>query len=277
MTEFLKGARVGARDVAPALRLAVGRTGGDPVVRTLTAFDPARVRAWEYYNREGSGMDEASIGALTASIRTHGQQSPGLARKLRSGGEHEAEVVYGVRRLEACRRAGVKWIARVVPADYPDVECAALMRAENETSEGVSPLENAVQWKRMLEASVVGSQTALAKALGCRKGRISRAVKIAGLLDEDWPARLVRPVMEGFTAREAERLAAALDDRAVRREARVVRRAWSREHRRTASTAPLSWIASPSRRGKRSSSGAQASRGPWCGCTGTAAAAGPCG
>ena len=95
------------------------------------------------------------------------------------------------------------------------------MHSENAWSEGVSPLENAVQWKAMLDAGVFESQTALAAQLGCARNTVSRAIITAtALFSEEWLARLVRPVMHEFTGRSAERLAQAYAEGSRRQAAR---------------------------------------------------------
>ena len=170
----------------------------------LEAFEPSQVRPWRFHNRRGSGMDDGSLNDLASSIARDGQQQLGLARRLSPGDTHAVEAIFGVRRLEACRRAGVPWRAEVREASFSDAQCAALMHGENEWTEGVSPLENAAQWKAMLDATVFASQSALAADLGCHRGTVSRAVRTAtALLDERWIERLVRPVMHEFTGRSA--------------------------------------------------------------------------
>ncbi|MCY3813083.1 MAG: ParB/RepB/Spo0J family partition protein [Gammaproteobacteria bacterium] len=189
--------------------------------RPVESFDPADVRPWRYHNRSGSGMDEASIGGLADSIRREGQQQPGLARRLPAGESHAVEVIFGVRRLEACRRAGVRWQAEVQPASLSDVRCAALMHIENANTESISPLENAVQWRAMLDDGLFANQTALADELGCHRGTVARAVRTArALFEEEWLARLVAPVMHEFSGRAADRLADAYAIGARRQAAR---------------------------------------------------------
>ena len=184
--------------------------GSAEVVR-VEAFDPAEVRPWRFHNRTGSGMDDVSLDGLADSIRRDGQQQLGLARRLPPGGEHKVEAIFGVRRLEACRRAGVLWRAEVRDSTLTDAECAALMHGENEWTEGVAPLENALQWKAMLDAGVFENQSALAAEIGCHRGTVSRAVRTAtALFGEEWIERHVRPVMHEFTGRSADRLADAL-------------------------------------------------------------------
>ena len=184
--------------------------GGTPELLQIESFDPSVVRPWKFHNRFKSGLDEASIAALATSIKRDGQQQLGLARRLLPGDTHSVEAIFGVRRMEACRRAGVAWRAEVRDASFSDAQCAALMHGENEWTEGVSPLENAVQWKAMLDAGVFVSQSALAAEIGCHRGTVSRAVRTAtALFAEEWLARLVRPVMHEFTGRSADRLADA--------------------------------------------------------------------
>ena len=179
----------------------------------IESFDPAQVRPWRYHNRAHTGLDDASLDELANSIRRDGQQQPGLARRLPSGDTHAVEAVFGVRRLEACRRAGLPWRAVVREASLPDARCAALMHSENEWTENISALENAEQWKAMLDAGVFKNQSALASELGCHRGTISRAVRSATLLlGEPWIEDLVRPVMHELTGRLADRLADALAD-----------------------------------------------------------------
>ena len=179
----------------------------------VEAFDPDQVRPWRYHNRARSGMDDVSLDALAASIRRDGQQQLGLARRLPPGDTHAAEAIFGVRRLEACRRAQVPWRAEVRDASTPDSVCAVLMHSENEWTERVSPLENAAQWKAMLDAGVFANQSALAVDLGCHRGTVSRAIRtVTALFGEESLERLVRPVMHEFTGRAADRLADACAD-----------------------------------------------------------------
>lgn len=95
------------------------------------------------------------------------------------------------------------------------------MHSENEWREGVSPLENAFQRKAMLDTGVFENQSAMAAALGCHRGTVSRAVRTAtALFDEEWIERLVPPVMHEFTSRSADRLADACTDPQLRAGAR---------------------------------------------------------
>ena len=213
------GGESGDRPLPPALK-PLERSGGVTEVVHVEAFEPSDVRPWGFHNRGGSGMDDESLDALASSIRRDGQQQLGLARRLSDGDTHKVEAIFGVRRLEACRRAGVVWRAEVREATFSDSQCAVLMHGENEWTEGVSHLENAVQWKAMLDAGVFESQSALAAEIGCHRARVSRALKTASVLfGEAWIERLVRPVMHEFAGRAADRLAEACADETRREEA----------------------------------------------------------
>ena len=182
-------------------------------VLAVEAFDPGDVRPWRFHNRSESGMGNASLEALAGSILRDGQQQLGLARRLPPGDTHAVEAIFGIRRLEACRRAGIAWRAEVRDESFSDAQCAVLMHGENEWTEGVSALENAVQWKAMLDAGVFRNRSDLAAAMGCHRATVARAVRTAtALLGEEWIARLVRPVMHQFTGRSADRLADAVAD-----------------------------------------------------------------
>lgn len=207
--------------------IETGSRGTEELVH-VEAFDPADVRPWKFHNRRGSGMDDESLNSLASSIVRDGQQQLALARRLPPGESHSVEAIFGVRRLDACRRAGVPWRAQVHEASFTDADCAALMHGENEWTEGVSPLENAEQWIALLKEGVFANQSALAAALGCHRGTVSRAVRTAkALLGEPWIERLVRPVMHEFTGRSADRLADACADptrrNAAKRRARTLR------------------------------------------------------
>ncbi len=196
-------------------------TAARPEPERVETFDPSVVRPWRFHNRAGSGMDDLSIDALAESITRSGQQQPGLARRLPSGDTHAVEAIFGVRRLEACSRAGVAWRAEVRDASLSDAQCAALMHSENAWTEGVSPLENAVQWQAMLDEGVFATQSALAAEIGCHRGTVARAVRTSRtLFAEEWLARLVRPVMHEFSQRAADKLADGCAVEMRRREAR---------------------------------------------------------
>ena len=218
-----KGQRVGGQQDADAGRFdgEAAVSGGAPEMLAVEAFDPADVRPWRFHNRSESGMDNASLEALAGSILRDGQQQLGLARRLPPGDTHAVEAIFGIRRLEACRRVGIAWRAEVRDESFSDSQCAVLMHSENEWTEGVSSLENAVHWKAILGAGVFRNRSDLAAAMGCHRATVARAVRTAtALLGEEWIAHLVRPVMHQFTGRSADRLADALGDPVQRERAK---------------------------------------------------------
>ena len=206
------------RQPAPTARLGADAERRGATKRlAIEAFAPQEVRLWRYANRVTSAMDSESLEALAASLRREGQMSPGLARRLPAESEHKVEVVFGRRRLEACRLAGLQWRARVLPEDTEDAHCAAAMHAENDHTAGVGPMEDARIWARYLADGVFARQEDLARALGVSQSYVSRYLRASSVLECEWLRPLVEPVIGDLGLRAALRLADALDDDATRR------------------------------------------------------------
>ena len=144
------------------------------------------------------------------SIKRSGQQQLGLARRLPAGDTHLVEAIFGVRRLEACRLAGVTWRAEVRDASFSDADCAALMHGENEWTASVSPLENAVQWKAMPRCGGVcqpvgaGGGDRLSPRHGFARRTHGNCALCGGMARAP-----CGPVLHEFTGRSADRLADA--------------------------------------------------------------------
>ncbi len=212
------GERTGGRRAAPTARLGAdaARRGVSRRVE-IEAFAPDEVRPWAYANRATSALDAESLRGLAESLCREGQMSPGLARRLPADAEHKAEVVFGRRRLEACRLAGLQWRARVLSEETPDAQCAAAMHAENDHAEGIGPLEDARVWARYLADGVFARQEDLARALGVSQSYVSRYLRASSILDCEWLRPLVEPVLGDVALRAALRIADALDDPVARR------------------------------------------------------------
>ena len=207
-----------ARQAAPTARLGADAERRGATRRlAIEAFAPHEVRLWRYANRVTSAMDSESLEALAKSLRREGQMSPGLARRLPADSEHKVEVVFGRRRLEACRLAGLQWRARVLPEETGDAHCAAAMHAENDHTAGVGPMEDARIWARYLADGVFARQEDLARALGVSQSYVSRYLRASSVLECEWLRPVVEPVIGDLGLRAALRLADALEDDAARR------------------------------------------------------------
>lgn len=207
------GRRGRKRTAGPHVQRARGllTTGGIRNVM-FEEFEPAEVRPWRYANRVSSALEEEPMEALAQSIARDSQLDAGLARRLPVGEAHKVECIFGRRRLDACRRVGKRWVARVVEEDYSDADCAKLMYAENAHAAGVGPLEEAGQWARMLADGVFAHQKELCARLGVSPPRVSRMLKAAEILKCDWLAALATPVLGEISVAEALRIGEALAD-----------------------------------------------------------------
>ena len=81
---------------------------GTTEVLQAEAFDPSEVRPWRFHNRQGSGMDDASLNSLASSIARTGSSSSGLRAGCRQGTRTRSRPssAYGALRpvvVRACR------------------------------------------------------------------------------------------------------------------------------------------------------------------------------
>lgn len=126
---------------------------------------------------------DAEIDDLVESIREFGQRVPAQVRRLPSG---DREIVYGRRRLEACRRLGRDLLCQIV--DMTDEEAIAARGLENSARRDPSFIEKAFFAYDICKA---GHTTDFAgKALSTNRFQISR---MTGII-EDLPEELIRAI-----------------------------------------------------------------------------------
>jgi len=113
-------------------------------------------------------FDEEGLDALALSIKEQGQEVPIKVRRNGKG----YEIVYGHRRTEASRRAGLETIAAIVE-DVDDSEALLKQVLENECREDVGVVEKARGYANLLEKFGC-SQTELAQMVGCTQVTINR-------------------------------------------------------------------------------------------------------
>ncbi|MGB9868003.1 MAG: ParB/RepB/Spo0J family partition protein [Bacillota bacterium] len=143
-------------------------------------------------------FDEAELLELAASIKKHGVLQPIVVRRVGAG----FEVVAGERRVRACKLAGVSRVPAVVK-DVGDEESAVLALVENVQRAGLSAVEEALGYQRLIEqfgwsqqevAQMVGrSQSAVANKLRLLKlpGEIREGI-IRGVVTERHARALLR-------------------------------------------------------------------------------------
>jgi ParB family chromosome partitioning protein len=92
------------------------------------------------------------------------------------------EVVFGHRRLQACRELGLKVLA-VVDA-LTDTELFVEMDRENRTRKDLSAWEQGAMYQRALDEGLFPSNRKLAEAVGVDLGNLGRALALARLPQE---------------------------------------------------------------------------------------------
>ncbi|MCD1618089.1 plasmid partitioning protein RepB [Salipiger marinus] len=140
-------------------------------------LDPGLIRMSAVMDRidPSDGLDE-----LVESIREHGQKVPVLVRRLADGG---FEIVYGRRRLLACRELGKKVRATVM--EMTDEEALIAQGVENNARQDPSFIERALFVAGIIrelgrtEAARKNAQTVAYRALQIDESLVSRMNRIA--------------------------------------------------------------------------------------------------
>jgi ParB/RepB/Spo0J family partition protein len=170
-----------AKPILPAAEMALtGRTVPALERENILSVDVKRVRPWKYHNRVEAWYTRERCQDLIDSIARDGQQEPALARKLVPGGEHEYELIYGMRRRYACEVLGRKLRLRLIDAD--DARAAVLMHIENADRQDITPMERALSFLSQIEARIFPTQEALSDAMSLSKPQVSKMLKAAQLL-----------------------------------------------------------------------------------------------
>ena len=115
-------------------------------------------------------FDEEALDALALSIKKQGQEVPIKVRRNGKG----YEIVYGHRRTEASRRAGLQTVAAIVE-DLDDSEALLKQVLENECREDVDAVEKARGYANLLE-KIGCSEAELAQIVGCSRQTIRRSM-----------------------------------------------------------------------------------------------------
>lgn len=192
------------------MRLRRGRTpmGGPGSARRIVEVPLEQVAAGPYQPR----WDEDDVEGLCASIREHGLLQPVVLRRTARG----YEVVAGHRRLRAAREAGLRQVPAVV-TECSDVEAAVLGLVENLQREGLSPVEEAEAYRRILEEFHL-TQEELARRLGLSQATVANRLRLLRL-----PAEVRAALHRGvITERHGRALLRLEDEQEIMRVFRLV-------------------------------------------------------
>lgn len=143
--------------------------------------EPDDCKPWQYHNRDEIWLNPVRCQDLISSIRKNGQQFPILARRLENSSDDiHWEIIAGRRRWFACKYLGIKLRVKVI--DSADRECAIIMHLENKDRADISEFEDAVSYKRQLEAGLFFSQDDMALDLGLKKSKLSKMLSVANIM-----------------------------------------------------------------------------------------------
>ena len=130
------------------------------------------------------------ISELAESIRAHGVLQPITVRPL---GE-KFEIVMGERRYRACEKLGMHKIPCMI-VEMNDRESMEVALIENLQRQNLSPIEEALSYKRILEAGYI-TQDQLAQKLGKTQSTIANKLRLLSLDREIQSALLEGSISE---------------------------------------------------------------------------------
>lgn len=131
--------------------------------RVIISVDPELCEPWHYANRQEN--DYGDINELIKSIKNHSQLQPGLLRKIsKSKGKIKYEVIFGCRRLLACKR--LKLLFRAYLCEENNDEMAVKYQyEENKNRKDTSSYSDAMVYKKMLDGGLFNSAAELATCI----------------------------------------------------------------------------------------------------------------
>ena len=143
--------------------------------RLVQEIEPQHIHETAWRDRDPRSFEDEAFRDLAASIEAMGQIAPVA---LRRRGEGAYEVVFGHRRVRACRALGRKVRAIVVTAD--DKELVRRMLAENALRRDLSPIEKARAWQLLIDEGGFSRQE-LAQILKVTPQQVSNVIGLASL------------------------------------------------------------------------------------------------
>lgn len=176
-------------------------------------------------------FDEAALKELSDSIRERGVLQPILAEAARDG---EYIIIAGERRVRAARLAGLTKIPAIV-RQFTAEEKLEIALIENVQREGLTPIEEALAYRRLMDLTDL-NQEQVALKVGKDRSTVANTLRLLKLPEEaraaleagtlsagharallslvnpaDLQVLLARIIRDGISVREAEQMAAALN------------------------------------------------------------------
>ena len=146
-------------------------------------LDARRIRFSAFANRHPDHFQSPAFARLREDIGSAGGNvQPIRVRRVTGDPAADYEVIYGHRRLQACRE--LELAVEAVIVDIDDNAMFEAMTRENNAREDLSPYEEGMSYRAALERELYPSQHKLAAAVGVTQARVSQVLSIASLPPE---------------------------------------------------------------------------------------------
>lgn len=125
--------------------------------------------------------DEDALTKLALSIKKEGLLQP--IEVVKHGEKYI--VVYGHRRVRACKKLGMKFIrAILIESEYDDKKLVSRSLIENTQRENMNPIETAISFEKALQQKVFPNQEELGSAIGQGQAFVSKVISLLKLPEE---------------------------------------------------------------------------------------------
>lgn len=142
-------------------------------------LDPNLIDDSKWANRHQDSFSGDEFKQLKEEIRSAGGNVQPVKVRPHPTQAGRYEVVFGHRRLRACRELGIPVKAMVAKAS--DQELFIDMDRENRSREDLRPFEQGLMYQRAIKEGLFASQNELAQAVGVSQGNVSTAIRLANL------------------------------------------------------------------------------------------------
>jgi ParB-like partition proteins len=133
---------------------------------------------------------EGKINELAESIKKYGVIQPIIVRKIAD----KYEIIAGERRFKATMQAGLTHIPAIIN-NLNDADSSEIALIENVQREDLTPIEESVSYKRILDMSGMTQET-LASKLGISQSAVANKLRLLQLTDEVQEALLEGRISE---------------------------------------------------------------------------------
>lgn len=130
-------------------------------------------------------LDRSELEDLKKDIQATGRNEIPVLVHTRSDGR--LEVIYGARRVQACRELGMPVFALCIEREIVATEVFRLQEVENRSRSAVSAYENAKRYDKALSDGLFATQRKLAEYIGKSQPWVSAVLPLAAL-----PLEIVR-------------------------------------------------------------------------------------